>query len=126
MIPDAAVEAAKSAVRAHAHVDLEAEHLIEGIVHAILEAAAPHMLSHEREEARLAHVDAVVNAETVDRLERELAELRSQLVTLAKEFDDAEGGTLAYTATNNGQYAMRKNAHDQLMYIVDNPYRSQG
>jgi len=33
-----------------------------------LEAAAPHMLSHEREEARLAHVDAVVNAETVDKL----------------------------------------------------------
>jgi len=43
VIPDAAVESAKSAVRAHAHVDLEAEHLIEGIVHAILEAAAPHM-----------------------------------------------------------------------------------
>ena len=35
---------------------------------AALEAAAPHMLSHEREETRLAHVDAVVNARTVDKL----------------------------------------------------------
>jgi len=45
VIPDAAVEAAKSAVRAHAHVDLEAEHLIEGIVRTILEAAAPHLMA---------------------------------------------------------------------------------
>ena len=45
MIPETAVESAKSAVRAHAHVDLEAEHLIEGIVRAALEAAAPHMLA---------------------------------------------------------------------------------
>ena len=35
----------------------------------ILEAAAPHMLSHEREETRLAHVDAVVNRDTVDKLQ---------------------------------------------------------
>jgi hypothetical protein len=34
---------------------------------AALEAAAPHLLSHEREETRLAHLDAVVNARTVDR-----------------------------------------------------------
>jgi len=43
----------------------------------ILEAAAPHMLSHEREETRLAHVDAVVNRDTVDRLERELDEAKA-------------------------------------------------
>lgn len=30
----------------------------------ILEAAAPHMLSHEREQTRLAHLDAMVNRET--------------------------------------------------------------
>lgn len=31
---------------------------------ATFEAAAPHMLSHEREETRLAHLDAMVNRET--------------------------------------------------------------
>jgi len=41
---------------------------IEGNIRKILEAAAPHLLSHELEETRLAHVDAVVNAETVDKL----------------------------------------------------------
>ena len=30
----------------------------------MLEAAAPYMLSHEREQARLAHLDAMVNRET--------------------------------------------------------------
>jgi hypothetical protein len=29
-----------------------------------LEAAAPHLLSHEREQTRLAHLDAMVNRET--------------------------------------------------------------
>jgi len=48
-----------------------------------------------------------------------LAGLRSELVKLAQEFDAAAGGTLAYTY-NDGRFAMRKNAHDQLMYIVDN------
>ena len=36
---------------------------------AALEAALPHLLSHEREETRLAHLDAVVNAQTVDQYE---------------------------------------------------------
>jgi len=35
-------------------------------------------LSHEREETRLAHVDAVVNRDAVDRLERELEEAKEQ------------------------------------------------
>ena len=48
------------------------------IMRAALEAAAPHLLSHEREETRLAHLDAVVNARTVDKLERELAEAKEQ------------------------------------------------
>lgn len=33
-------------------------------IRRILEAAAPHMLSHEREQTRLAHLDATVNRET--------------------------------------------------------------
>jgi hypothetical protein len=45
-----------------------------------------------------------------------LAGLHAELVTLAKDFDAAEGGTLAYTSPNG----LRKNAHDQLMYIVEN------
>jgi hypothetical protein len=43
--------------------------------------------------------------------------LRDELVKLAQEFDGAEGGTLAYTVTD-GRHSMRKNAHDQLMYIL--------
>jgi hypothetical protein len=61
VVPDAAVEAAVDA-----HCD--------GTMRDALEAAAPYMISHEREKTRLAHVDAVVNAQTVDRLEKELAE----------------------------------------------------
>jgi len=72
VIPNEAVEAAKAAY---------AESLDD--MRAALEAAAPHMLNlakreawdanveiqRLREETRLAHVDAVVNAETVDRLQ---------------------------------------------------------
>jgi len=45
-------------------------------ISAALESAAPILLSHEREETRLAHLDAVVNAQTVDRLEAELEQAR--------------------------------------------------
>ena len=72
MIPDAAVEAAWSRL-AH-HFDDTEEESWKDELRLALEAAAPILLSHEREETRLAHVDAVVNAETVDRLEKELAE----------------------------------------------------
>jgi len=67
VIPEAAVEAAYLQLPYDAvpFVDID-------MMHIILEAAAPHMLSHEREETRLAHVDAVVNAETVDRLQAKL------------------------------------------------------
>jgi hypothetical protein len=41
-------------------------------VRAILEAAAPILLSHERQQTADAHRDAIVNRDTVDRLEREL------------------------------------------------------
>ena len=45
--------------------------------------------------------------------------LRADLVKLAQEFDAAEGGTLAYTVIVD-RFGMRKNAHDQLMRIVEN------
>lgn len=58
-IPEAAVEAA---VEAHC----------EGTMLAALEAAYPILLSHEREETRLTHIDAVVNRDTADKLQAKL------------------------------------------------------
>jgi len=69
VIPEAAVEAAAEAIARGLRYKSA-----EWMAREALEAAAPILLSHEREETRLAHVDAVVNAETVDRLEKELAE----------------------------------------------------
>lgn len=91
MIPDEAVEAA---VEAHC----------EGTMLAALEAAYPILLSHEREQTRLAHIDAVVNARTVDRLERELAEAK------ADAWDEGYQG-----------------CYGRYMYepVPVNPYRSQ-
>jgi len=69
-IPEAAVEAAAKAsagVFGEAPNKRDFEH-----IRLVLEAAAPHLLSHEREQTRLAHVDAVVNAETVDKLQAKL------------------------------------------------------
>ena len=67
MISDAAVDAAygELAEDAGRYVD-------QADIRRALEAAVPHMLSHEREETRLAHVDAVVNAETADKLQTKL------------------------------------------------------
>lgn len=77
VIPARAVEAALSAYYerggltfASAHPDTRAAELQD--MRAALEAAAPHMLSHEREQTRLAHLDAMVNAETANRLQRQL------------------------------------------------------
>lgn len=47
-----------------------------------LEAALPHLLSHEREETRLAHLDAVVNVETVGTLQAKL----DRIAALAEEW----------------------------------------
>jgi acyl-CoA reductase-like NAD-dependent aldehyde dehydrogenase len=68
VIPDAAVEAAAKAfiaTRSADHYTSPAEYAA-----AMLEAAAPILLSHEREETRLAHLDAVVNAGAVDELSK--------------------------------------------------------
>jgi len=71
VIPDAAVEAAARAMYAQdGGVGEFSLWVYQDYAKAMLEAAAPHMLSHEREETRLAHVDAMVNAQTVDRLQR--------------------------------------------------------
>ena len=58
MIPAEAVEAAMEAYYANGEEPFEAP------MRAALEAAAPYMLSHEREQTRLAHLDAMVNRET--------------------------------------------------------------
>ncbi len=78
MIPDEAVEAAAMAffgtVALSKWEDLGplTRAAYRAKARAALEAALPTLLSHEREETRLAHLDAVVNAREVDRLEREL------------------------------------------------------
>ncbi len=85
MIPDEAIEAAARAIFERATFGtrtrdwdaLERSHHI-GQAREALEAALPTLLSHEREETRLAHLDAVVNAETVDRLEGELDSAKAE------------------------------------------------
>jgi len=71
MIPDAAVEAAAARL-AILYSDAGDQLTDQEWAREILEAAAPILLSHEREETRLAHVDAVVNAETADKLQTKL------------------------------------------------------
>jgi hypothetical protein len=70
VIPDAAVEAAakvlwdKEMVAAWGKFPATFHAPFLRDARAALEAAVPHMLSREREETRLAHLDAVVNRET--------------------------------------------------------------
>ena len=72
-----------------------------------LEAAAPYMLSHERQLTADAHRDAVVNRETADRLEREL------------ETAKAEAWDVAYWIGREDEQATRTHG-----LIRTNPYRS--
>lgn len=91
MIPEAAIDAAAKArrdlklnryyaTREVASVTHEGNRIFrsaqepteEEYARAALEAALPILLSHEREETRLAHLDAVVNAATVDELQAKL------------------------------------------------------
>ena len=84
MIPDAAVEAAAWVLYVEDHLwgepwetadaALQEKYRTRAIV--ALEAALPHLLSHEREETRLAHVDAVVNAESLSKYEAAVQALR--------------------------------------------------
>jgi len=74
VIPDAAVEEVAAILydigeHQNTHT-FEAVHaILKEDAARILEAAYPIMLSHEREETRLAHVDAVVNAQTADKIQ---------------------------------------------------------
>jgi hypothetical protein len=61
VIPAEAIEAAHRAWREQAKLDGS---IFEYNLRAALEAATPYMLSHEREQTRLAHLDAMVNRET--------------------------------------------------------------
>jgi len=103
MITDEAIEAAHKAWREQAAQDGS---IFEYSLRAALEAAAPHMLSHEREETRLAHLDAVVNRDTVDRLEKELDEAK------ADAWDEGWDTFAGFDSRPGGPYP-------------PNPYRSQ-
>jgi hypothetical protein len=81
VIPDEAVEAAAKVLHAeenlweetweHATVERKQKYRTGALI--ALDAAAPHLLSHERQQTADAHRDATVNAQTVDRYERAIA-----------------------------------------------------
>jgi hypothetical protein len=76
MIPAEAVEAAMEAYYANG------EEPFGTPMRAALEAAAPYMLSHERQQTADAHRDAMVNRETADKLQQTIdrvAELATNL-----------------------------------------------
>lgn len=95
VIPDEAVEVAAKAV-CRADDEWSADDYYTRLATAALEAAYPIMLSHEREETRLAHLDAVVNRDAVDRLERELTEAK------ATSLRDAAGAWREYLPAVSG------------------------
>ena len=111
MIPAQAVDAALSALLPDSDIALMVQRYEEHLGGSILGDSRKH---HELDRARAALEAAVPHM---------LAGLRTDLVKLAKEFDTAEGGTLAYTVTD-GRFGMRKNAHDQLMYVLDDHTRT--
>jgi hypothetical protein len=113
-ISDEAVEAANDAYT-EALVDLR---LREGggfkvvsqqrrALRAALEAAAPILLSHERQLTADAHRDAIVNRDTADRLERELETAKA----------DAWDRCAASIVDEHGNRL--------IPYENTNPYRSQ-
>jgi acyl-CoA reductase-like NAD-dependent aldehyde dehydrogenase len=73
VIPDEAVEAAAKALGDRFFWNGP---LLPEVAREVLEAAAPHLLSHEREQTRLAHLDAVVNAESLSKYEEAIQHLR--------------------------------------------------
>ena len=98
MIPDEAVEAAAKAIL--------------GVDDETWALQVPELQERYREDARNALMAAAPYV---------FGGLRADLVKLAQEFDTTEGGTLAYTVIfDRFGTRMRKNAHDQLMHIVEN------
>jgi len=126
VIPDAAVEAAAEGLALQAwgdwaYVPDALRRLFLRDARLALEAAAPILLSHEREETRLAHVDAVVNAETVDRIEAELEAERKKVVLLLS----AQSRPAALPALAKAWDDGRQAGHDFMIgKQADNPYRS--
>jgi hypothetical protein len=79
---------------------------------AYLEAAAPILLSHERQLTADAHRDAIVNRDTVDRLERELETAKA---------DAWDEGRLSYRDDLAGTPRFGTPGYKE----TPNPYRSQ-
>jgi len=102
VIPEEAVEAAVVAVQQETY----GADWAKRVATIAVKAAYPILLSHEREETRLAHLDAVVNAESVDRLERELEAAK------AKAWD--EGEHAGYLNRGAEEFGLRR----------PNPYRT--
>jgi hypothetical protein len=106
--------AARAAAKAEdaSNWDDEPEYYRSGWINRIapaLAAAAPILLSHERQQTADAHRDAIVNRDTADRLERELEAAKA----------DAWDEALTEAA---GLYMDRSSAD----YMKEtNPYRSQ-
>jgi hypothetical protein len=90
-ISDEAVEAANKAFRETALYD-------DALMNA-LEAAAPILLSHERQQTEDAHRDAIVNRDTADRLETEIQKLREE----SKKLRDATSRRLMAEAWEEGR-----------------------
>jgi len=84
VIPDEAVEAAYLSF-----MQTGKGGTIRQAMHRALEAAAPYLLSHEREQTRLAHIDAMVNRDTADRLQKELDSLKA---AWTEQYDAERGG----------------------------------
>jgi hypothetical protein len=103
-ISDEAVEAAHMAWRAQAATEGT---IFEYNLRAALEAAAPILLSHERQLTADAHRDAIVNRDTADRLERELETAKA----------DAWDRCAASIVDEHGNRL--------IPYENTNPYRSQ-
>jgi dihydropteroate synthase len=102
-ISDEAIEAGAKAYRKVYGTWANPDHVAK----IILEAAAPILLSHERQLTADAHRDAIVNRDTVDRLERELETAKA----------DAWDRCAASIVDEHGNRL--------IPYENTNPYRSQ-
>ena len=120
VIPEAAVEAAAHTVRLAAWGHITPDEAAR----EILEAAAPHMLNlakleawdanveiqRLREQTRLAHLDAVVNAEALSKHESAM----EQLLRLADDMESAISGGPEFI----GRTGLRTNASERIRRIL--------
>lgn len=68
----------------------------------VCEAVKPILLSHEREQTRLAHLDAIVNRDTADRLEQELETAKADAWDEGVEEATEHWTQTAYNPNANG------------------------